>query len=122
MALESSDMILYVAKISYQSDNWFRNCWGDQNFTQTHTQTDTNTNKHKHKHKHKHTHTHTPRPFYVFFFKEKRLKSACTYVRALEVIQYFFISTRKSYILTLSVPESTIMDMTFIVLIDVKFL
>ena len=26
MALESSGTILYVAKISYQSDNWFGNC------------------------------------------------------------------------------------------------
>ena len=39
MALESSGTILYVAKITYQSHNWYGNCWGggDQNCTQTHT-------------------------------------------------------------------------------------
>ena len=69
MALESSGMILYVPKISYQSDNWFGNCLGgDQNFTQTHTRTDTHT----------HTDTHTPDAHFMSFFffkKETRLKN-----------------------------------------------
>ena len=34
MALGRSGMILYVGKISYQSDSWFENCKGAQNFTQ----------------------------------------------------------------------------------------
>ena len=51
MALESSCTILYVAKISHQSDNWFGNCWGDHNCTQTHT--------HTHTHTHTQTDTHT---------------------------------------------------------------
>ena len=44
MALESSGTILYVAKILYQSDNWFGNCWGEGSKildTDTHTETHT---------------------------------------------------------------------------------
>ena len=34
------DTILYVAKISYQSDNWYGNCWGGPKlYTDTHTDT-----------------------------------------------------------------------------------
>ena len=40
MALESSGTILYVAKISYKSENCFGNCLGEPKFcTDTHTQT-----------------------------------------------------------------------------------
>ena len=39
MALESSGTILYVAKISYQSDNWFGNCQGGTKTVHTHTHT-----------------------------------------------------------------------------------
>ena len=40
MALESSSTILYVAKISYQSHNWYGNCWGGgpKFYTDTHTE------------------------------------------------------------------------------------
>ena len=49
MALESSGMILYVAKISYQSDNWFGNSKGGPNFyTDTYTQADTHTHTEAH--------------------------------------------------------------------------
>ena len=65
MVLESSGTILYVAKISYQSDKWLGNCQGDENFTQTHT------HKHTHTHTHTNTHRHTPRPILqVLFFCE----------------------------------------------------
>ena len=86
MALESSGTILYVAKILYQSDNWFGNCWGGvQNCTQTHThiQTDRHTHIHTHRHTHTdrqtHTHTHTQThthgsPFYKSCFSAKMQK------------------------------------------------
>ena len=52
------DTKLYVVKISYQSGNWFENCWGgDQNFTKTHT--------------HTHTYTHTEAHFISFVFLRK---------------------------------------------------
>ena len=46
MALESFGTILYVAKISYQSDNWFGSCEGGTKLytdtrTHAHAQTDT---------------------------------------------------------------------------------
>ena len=42
MALEISGTLLYVAKISYQSNNWFGHYKKvDQNFTQTDTDTHT---------------------------------------------------------------------------------
>ena len=70
--LESSSTILYyVAKISYQSHNWYGNCqWGDQNCTQTHTHTDTYT------HTHTQTHTRTPILYVLVFCEnaEARLK------------------------------------------------
>ena len=81
MVLESSCTILYVAKISYQSDNWFGNCWGNQNCTQTHVQTNTDTHTHTDTDTHTHTHTHTDTHrclFYVSFFcenAETRLKT-----------------------------------------------
>ena len=71
MALESFGTILYVVKISYQSDNWFGNCKGAgtkilHRHTYTHRHTDT------------HTHTHTPAAHFIslffFFKKETRLK------------------------------------------------
>ena len=82
MVLESSSTILYVAKISYQSDNWFGNCkGGDQNFTQTHrhththTDTHTHTQTHTHTDRHTHTDTHTPAAYLIspFFFSKKNL-------------------------------------------------
>ena len=42
MALESTGTILYVAKISYQSHNWYGNCEGGPKlYTDTHTDTQT---------------------------------------------------------------------------------
>ena len=36
-----------LVKISYESGNWFGNCWGgDRNFTQTHTHTHTHIEAH----------------------------------------------------------------------------
>ena len=63
MALESAGTILYVAKISYQSRNWYGNCWGDQNFTQTH--------------RHTHCHTHRPAAQFIslFFLRKCRNKT-----------------------------------------------
>ena len=55
MVLESSGMILYVAKNSYQSDNWLGNCWGwgGPKF-----------------------YTHTPDAYFMsFFFFQKRNKT-----------------------------------------------
>ena len=40
MKLESSGMILYVAKISYQLDNWFGNCYGGTKILHRHTHTE----------------------------------------------------------------------------------
>ena len=79
MALESSGMILYVAKISYQSDNWFGN-WlgGPKLYTHTHTHTHTQTERERHTHTD--THTHTPAAHFIslsFFKKETRLKAVC---------------------------------------------
>ena len=48
MALESSSMILYVAKISYQSDNWWKLLWRT-----------------------KILHTHIPRPILCLVFLQK---------------------------------------------------
>ena len=72
MALESSGTILYVAKISYKSDNWFGNCQGgDQNFTQKGGGPKFYTDTHTDTHTHTQTHTHTPRPILkVLFFCE----------------------------------------------------
>ena len=54
MALESFGTILYVAEISYQSDNWYGNCQGGPKlYTDTHT--------YRHTHTHTHTDTHTRR-------------------------------------------------------------
>ena len=64
-----SDTILYVAKISYQSENWFGNCKGGPKFyTDTHT--------HAHTHRHTHTQIHTPDAHFISIFlkKETRLK------------------------------------------------
>ena len=57
MAFESSGTILYVAKISYQSDNWFGNCYGGTKIVHRHTHIQTHTHTHKHTHTHRHTHT-----------------------------------------------------------------
>ena len=59
-------MILYLAKISYQSGLEIVKV--DQNFTDTHAhrqtdrQTDRHTHTRTHARTHAHTHTHTPRP------------------------------------------------------------
>ena len=77
MALESSRTILYVAKIWYQSDNWFGNCQGDQNCTQTHThththtQTQTQTDTHTHLDTYTDRHTHTEAYFISLVFLRK---------------------------------------------------
>ena len=57
MALESSGMMLYVAKILYQSDNWFGNCQGGTKIVHRHT----------HTHTHRDTHTHTEAYFMSCF-------------------------------------------------------
>ena len=62
-------MILYVAKISYQSDNWFGNCQGGPKF---YTDTHSHTHTHRHTHRHTNTQTHTGCPFYVFSFSKKK--------------------------------------------------
>ena len=70
MALESSDTILYLAKISYQSVSCFGNCTHTKTQKDTHTQTHTDTHTHRHIHR---------GPFYVLFFcenAETRLKIA----------------------------------------------
>ena len=64
MALESFGTILYVAKISYQSDNWFGNCQGGPKL---YTDTDTN----RQTHTHTHTHTHTEAYFISLVFLRK---------------------------------------------------
>ena len=65
MAFESSGTILYVAKISYQSVNWFGNCWGGAKIEHTHTHTRTHRHTHTHRdthtQRHTQTHTHTER-------------------------------------------------------------
>ena len=73
MALESSSKILYVAKISYQSDNWFGNCYGGTKILHTHTHTDTHTHTHTqtHTHTHTHRHTHTEAHFISLVFLRK---------------------------------------------------
>ena len=65
MALESSSMILYIAKISCQSDNWFGNRFGEIKVLHTHTHTHTDT------HTHTHTHTHTEAYFIGLVFLQK---------------------------------------------------
>ena len=57
MALERSGTILYVAKISYQTDNWFGNCYEGTKTLQR--QTHTHTHIHTHTHTQTDTHTHT---------------------------------------------------------------
>ena len=59
MAFESSGTILYVAKISYQSHNWYGNCQGGTKTVHRHTHTQTHTPTTTRKHKHIQTHTHT---------------------------------------------------------------
>ena len=88
MALGSSGTILYVAKISYQSDKWFGNCYGGPKFY-TDTDTGARTRTRTHARTHANTHTHTQRDthihrglFYVLFFcenAETRLKSCQIY-------------------------------------------
>ena len=57
MALEGSGTILYVAKISYQSHNWYGNCQGGPKlYTDTHI------------HTHTHTHTQTPAAHFISLF------------------------------------------------------
>ena len=74
MALESSGTILYVAKFSYQSDNWFGNFRGTKivhRHTQTHTNTQTHTQRHRHTHTHTHTQTNTEAYFISLVFRRK---------------------------------------------------
>ena len=67
MPLESSGTILYVAKISYQSHNWFGNCQGGPKLqpaharmhTRIHIHTETHRDTHTHTETHRDTHTHT---------------------------------------------------------------
>ena len=66
--IKKRDKCRWRVPVSYQSDNWFGNCWGDQNLPQTHTHTDTHTQ----------THTHTPATYLISLFlfkKETRLKN-----------------------------------------------
>ena len=58
MALESSGMILYVVKMSYQSGNWFGDCWGGET-------------KILHRYTHTHTHTHIEDHFISLVFLRK---------------------------------------------------
>ena len=68
--MENSGTILYVAKISYQSDNWFGNCYkGYQKVIQTHRETDRQ--KDTHTHTHTHTHTYTEAHFISLVFLRK---------------------------------------------------
>ena len=56
MALESSDIVLYIVhtykKISYKSGNWFGNCLEGTKILLRHTETHTDTNRHTHTHTH----------------------------------------------------------------------
>ena len=54
MALVSSSMVLYIAKILYLLDNWFGNCQGDKIL-----------------HRHTHTLTHTKARFISLVFLQK---------------------------------------------------
>ena len=75
MVLESSGTILYVAKISNQSDNQFGNCQGGPNVytdkqtnRQTHTHTHTNTHKLSLSLSLSHPLTHTPKTIIQILF------------------------------------------------------
>ena len=80
MALESSGTILHVAKISYQSDKWFGNCWGGPKlYTDTHTHRERERERDTHTHTHTdtqtQTHTHTHRgPLYKSCFSAEMQK------------------------------------------------
>ena len=68
LALDNSDMVLYITKISYNSRYRCGNCWGDQNFTYMHAHARTHT------HTLINTHTHTAAHFISFFFFEKETR------------------------------------------------
>ena len=78
MLFESSGTILYAAKISYQPDNWFGNCWGGTKIVQRHTHTHTQTDAHTQTHTHTHKHTHTKAHFMSCFLRKCRNKTKNT--------------------------------------------
>ena len=72
MAFASSGTILYVAKISYQSDNWFGSFKRKTKILFRHTDTHTYTHTERHTHTtHTHTHTHTEAYFISLVFLRK---------------------------------------------------